>query len=132
MSGTYNRTESYLDQDLDLDLDQDIVGREEHTKFIRNRRRLVLMSVVLIFLLTTVVMVTSVVYVELNKDLVGYLVRLRHHLTSDLTLQECPENDSVCIDHSCPVGWSLNPEDHCIKKAGESLLKVSLTLFLFT
>ena len=74
MSGTYNRTESYLDQDLDLDLDQDIVGREEHTKFIRNRRRLVLMSVVLIFLLTTVVMVTSVVYVEMNKDVVGYLV----------------------------------------------------------
>ena len=72
MSGT----ESYRDWDQDLDLDQeeDIVGREEHTKFIRNRRRLVLMSVLLIFLLTTVVMVTSVVYVEMNKDLVGYLV----------------------------------------------------------
>ena len=53
-----------------------MVEREEHTKFIRNRRRLVLMSVVLIFLLTTVVMVTSVVYVEMNKDVVGYMVRL--------------------------------------------------------
>ena len=72
MSGT----ESYRDWDQDQDLDQeeDIVGREEHTKFIRNRRRLVLMSVLLIFLLTTVVMVTSVVYVEMNKDVVGYLV----------------------------------------------------------
>ena len=70
MSGT----ESYRDWDLDQDQDQDIVGREEHTKFIRNRRRLVLTSVLLIFLLTTVVMVTSVVYVEMNKDVVGYLV----------------------------------------------------------
>ena len=70
MSGT----ESYRDWDQDLDQDEDIVGREEHTKFIRNRRRLVLMSVLLIFLLTTVVMVTSVVYVEMNKDVVGYLV----------------------------------------------------------
>ena len=77
MSGNYNRTESYMDWEQDQD--QDMVEREEreeHTKFIRNRRRLVLMSVVLIFLLTTVVMVTSVVYVEINKDVVGYLVRL--------------------------------------------------------
>ena len=75
MGGTYNRTESYLDWDQD----QDVVEREEHTKFIRNRRRLVLMSVVLIFLLTTVVMVTSVVYVEMNKDVVGYMVRLKYY-----------------------------------------------------
>ena len=77
MSGTYNRTESYMDWEQEQD--QDMVEREEreeHTKFIRNRRRLVLMSVVLIFLLTTVVMVTSVVYVEMNKDVVGYMVRL--------------------------------------------------------
>ena len=73
MSGTYNRTESYIDWDLDQD--QHNVEREEHTKFIRNRRRLVLMSVVLVFLLTTVVMVTSVVYVEMNKDVAGYMVR---------------------------------------------------------
>ena len=72
MSGTYNRTESYIDWDQD----KHIVEREEHTKFIKNRRRLVLMSVVLIFLLTTVVMVTSVVYVEMNKDVGGYMVRL--------------------------------------------------------
>ena len=77
MSGTYNRTESYIDWDQDQDQDQDkhIVEREEHTKFIKNRRRLVLMSVVLVFLLTTVVMVTSVIYVEMNKDVVGYMVR---------------------------------------------------------
>ena len=77
MSGTYNRTESYMDWEQEQD--QDMVEREEreeHTKFIRNRRRLVLMSVVLIFLPTTVVMVTSVVYVEINKDVVGYLVKL--------------------------------------------------------
>ena len=77
MSGIYNRTESYMDWEQDQD--QDMVEREEreeHTKFIRNRRRLVLMSVVLIFLLTTVVMVTSVVYVEMNKDVAGYMVRL--------------------------------------------------------
>ena len=79
MGGTYNRTESYLDWDQDQDLDQHVVEREEHTKFIRNRRRLVLMSVVLIFLLTTVVMVTSVVYVEMNKDVVGYMVRLKYY-----------------------------------------------------
>ena len=75
MSGTYNRTESYIDWDQDQDQDKHIVEREEHTKFIKNRRRLVLMSVVLVFLLTTVVMVTSVIYVEMNKDVVGYMVR---------------------------------------------------------
>ena len=88
MSGT----ESYRDwdQDQDLDQDEDIVGREEHTKFIRNRRRLVLMSVLLIFLLTTVVMVTSVVYVEMNKDVVGYLVSQTETVTTVSLLPSPP------------------------------------------
>ena len=69
-SGTYKRSESYLDWDLDNDL----VEREEQAKFIRNRRRLVLASVVTIFLLTSIVMVMSVVYVEMNKGVLGFKV----------------------------------------------------------
>ena len=60
---TFSRTES----NLDWDLDNDLVEREEQAKYIRNKRRLVVVAVISIFVLTSVVMVMSVVYVEMNK-----------------------------------------------------------------
>ena len=68
---TYNRSESFLDWDLD----NDSVEREEQAKLIRDRRRLVIISVISIFLLTSVVMVMSVVYVEMNKGVLGLKVQ---------------------------------------------------------
>ena len=71
---TYNRSESFLDWDLD----NDSVEREEQAKLIRDRRRLVIISVISIFLLTSVVMVMSVVYVEMNKGVFGLTVNPRN------------------------------------------------------
>ena len=53
---TFSRTES----NLDWDLDNDLVEREEQAKYIRNKRRLVVVAVISIFVLTSVVMVMSV------------------------------------------------------------------------
>ena len=41
-------------------------------------------------------------------------------------MQECAENDSVCIDYSCPVGWSLDLEDHCSQMKGELVSVLTL------
>ena len=60
---TFSRTES----NLDWDLDNDLVEREEQAKYIRNKRRLVVVAVISIFVLTSVVMVMSVIYLEMNK-----------------------------------------------------------------
>ena len=76
---TFSRTES----NLDWDLDNDLVEREEQAKYIRNKRRLVVVAVISIFVLTSVVMVMSVVYVEMNKGVFGLTVNPRNtHSTS--------------------------------------------------
>ena len=71
---TFSRTES----NLDWDLDNDLVEREEQAKYIRNKRRLVVVAVISIFVLTSVVMVMSVVYVEMNKGVFGLTVNPRN------------------------------------------------------
>ena len=76
---TFSRTES----NLDWDLDNDLVEREEQAKYIRNKRRFVVVAVISIFVLTSVVMVMSVVYVEMNKGVFGLTVNPRNtHFTS--------------------------------------------------
>ena len=71
---TFSRTES----NLDWDLDNDLVEREEQAKYIRNKRRLVVVAVISIFVLTSVVLVMSVVYVEMNKGVFGLTVNPRN------------------------------------------------------
>ena len=45
---------------------------KELTVYIKKKRRLVLMAVTSIFVVTTIIMVMSVIHVEMNQAIVGY------------------------------------------------------------
>ena len=60
---------------------------------IRVRRRVVIISIATIFTVTSIVMVMSMVYVEMNKSNAGY-----HELI-------CQETDLECVTLLCPQGW---------------------------
>jgi len=76
--------------------------RQELTNHIRKKRRVVLVLVASMFVVTSIIMIMSVIHVEMNKGAVGY---------QELV---CAENDEECLKLLCPVGFKLNrTTDQC-------------------
>jgi hypothetical protein len=72
------------------------------------RRRAVIVSLVTIFLMTTIMLVISVVHDEMNKSNVGY---------QELV---CQETDVECFELLCPQGWSWSrKKEECELREGE-------------
>jgi hypothetical protein len=72
------------------------------------RRRAVILSLVTIFLVTTIMLVISVVHDEMNKSNVGY---------QELV---CQETDVECFELLCPQGWSWSrKKEECELREGE-------------
>ena len=62
---------------------------KELTDYIKKKRRLVLMAVTSIFVVTTIIMVMSVIHVEMNQAIVGYEERFIRIILCQIIVDFC-------------------------------------------
>ena len=67
-----SKTKSVESVEKEVDAEMLTKEREELTGYIRRKRRLVLIMVVSMFVVTSMILVMSVIHVELNKGFGGY------------------------------------------------------------